>query len=62
MNSNQFRRYLARKGCTFDTSGKGGHITVIRGDRRAVLPTHGGSRQLGTGLIRAIKKQLDIKD
>lgn len=63
MNSSQFRRYLAKQGCTFETSGgKGGHIIVRRGDRTAVMPTHGGAKQLGTGLMRAIKKQLDIKD
>jgi mRNA interferase HicA len=31
MNSDQFRRYLARQGCTFEP-GKGGHLIVRRGD------------------------------
>ncbi len=63
MNSNQFRRHLASHGCTFEPgAGKGGHIVVRRGDKVSVLPTHGGSKQLGTGLIKTIMKQLDIKD
>lgn len=62
MNSRQFKRYLAKHGCRFETGGKGGHITVIRGDRRAILPTHGGRKQLGTGLMNAILKQLNLKE
>ena len=59
VNSAQFKRWLARQGCTFEP-GKGGHLIVRRGDRRSVLPMHGGTKQLGTGLIRAIKKQLGL--
>lgn len=60
MNSSQFRRYLAKQGCTFE-AGKGGHVIVRRGDKMSVLPTHGGKKQLGTGLMKAIKKQLGIE-
>ncbi len=59
VNSDQFRRYLARQGCTFEP-GKGGHLIVRRGERKSVLPQHGGKKQLGTGLMRAIKKDLGI--
>jgi mRNA interferase HicA len=62
MNSDQFRRYLAKEGCTFEPGkGKGGHIIVRREGRTSVLPQHGGSKQLGTGLMRSIKKQLGIE-
>lgn len=62
MNSDQFRRYLAKQGCTFEaSSGKGGHILVRRGDKTSVLPTHGGSKQFGTGLMNKIKKDLGLK-
>lgn len=62
MNSDQFRRYLAKQGCTFEKgAGKGGHQLVRRGDKTSVLPTHGGSKQLGTGLMRKIKKDLGIE-
>ena len=42
--------------------GKGGHILVRRGGRTSALPTHGSSKQLGTGLMRSIMKDLGIDD
>lgn len=60
VNSEQFKRWLASQGCTF-SPGKGGHLIVRRGDKASVLPMHGGKKQLGTGLIAAIRKQLDLK-
>jgi len=45
MNSNQAKRFLARKGATF-SPGKGGHLVVHLNGRRAVLPQHGGSKEL----------------
>lgn len=59
MNSSQFKRLLAGHGCTFEP-GKGGHLIVRRGDRMSVLPMHGGSKQLGTGLMRKIYKDLGL--
>ncbi len=60
MNSNQFRRWLAKQGCTFEP-GKGGHLIVRRGDRVSVLPMHSGRRQLGKGLMERIKKDLGLR-
>jgi mRNA interferase HicA len=60
VNSRQAKRYLAKRGCTF-RPGKGGHLVVFRGYRKTVLPMHGGSKQLGTGLINRIKKDLGLK-
>lgn len=60
MNSDQFRRFLAKQGCTFEP-GKGGHLIVRREGRMSVLPQHGGKKQLGTGLMRAIRKDLGIE-
>ncbi len=60
MNSDQFRRYLKKQGCTFEP-GKGGHLIVRRNGRMSVLPQHGGRKQLGTGLMRKIRKDLDIE-
>lgn len=60
MNSDRFRRHLAKQGCSFEP-GKGGHLIVRRGDKMSVLPQHGGKKQLGTGLIKAIEKQLGLK-
>ena len=55
VSSNQFKRWLAKQGCTFET-GKGGHLIV----RRGVLPMHGSSKELGTGLVSKIKKDLGL--
>jgi hypothetical protein len=30
MTANEFKRWLKKRGCAFDSGGKGGHITVIR--------------------------------
>ena len=59
MNSNQFRRYLRSEGCTFEEGAR--HTIVRRGDKVSALPRHGGSKQLGTGLMRQIKKDLGIE-
>lgn len=59
MNSDQFRRYLAKQGCTFEEGKR--HTLVYRGDRMSALPRHGGSKQLGTGLVNSILKDLDLK-
>lgn len=60
MNSSQFRRYLAKHGCTFEEGKK--HTIVKRDGRSASLPRHGGRKQLGPGIVRAIKKALAIED
>ena len=60
MNSRQFRRWLAKQGCAFEP-GKGGHVIVRLGRLWSVLPMHGGRKQLGTGLINAIKKDLGLR-
>jgi mRNA interferase HicA len=58
VNASQFRRFLARHGCTFEDGKR--HTIVRRGDKLAALPRHGGSKQLGTGLINSIKKDLGL--
>lgn len=60
MNSNQAKRLLAKRGCTFE-SGKGGHLIVRLGSRRTVLPMHGGKKELGKGLWLAILKDLGLR-
>lgn len=59
MNSDQFRRYLSKQGCNFEP-GKGGHLIVRRNGKMSVLPQHGGKKQLGTGLMQKIKKDLGL--
>lgn len=59
MTPKQFKRWLGRQGCTFEP-GKGGHLTVRRGDRVASLPMH-GKRDMPTGTMEGIKKALGLK-
>lgn len=59
MSPRQLQRWLAERGCTFEP-GKGGHLKVRRGHRRSILPIHGGGKELGTGLVQRIKKDLGL--
>ncbi len=62
MNAQELRKWLAAQGCTFETKkGGSGHIVVRHGDKVTDLPMHGGSKELGTGLVNAIKKHLGLK-
>jgi mRNA interferase HicA len=61
MTARELRRWLARQNCTFEShKGGSGHVTVIRGERRSQLPMHGRQKELGTGLINKIKKDLGL--
>ena len=59
MTSAEFKRWLTKQGCAFEP-GKGGHLIVRRGQRLSVLPMHGKQEELGTGLVKNIKKDLDL--
>lgn len=59
MTSAQFKRFLAKQGCTFEP-GSGGHLIVRLGDKRSVLPMHGSGKELKKGTMLAIKKQLGL--
>jgi mRNA interferase HicA len=62
MNANERKRWLRRRGCTFEIhQGRGGHLTVRRYGRKTQLPMHGGKRELGTGLVNKIKRDLGLK-
>jgi mRNA interferase HicA len=58
MKSNEFKRWLAQQGATFKP-GKGSHLKVELNGKQSVLPMH--AKELGTGLVNAIKKQLGLK-
>ena len=60
VTSQEFKRWLAKRGCTFE-SGHGGHVIVRLGTRMSVLPMHGKQKELGTGLVNRIKKDLGLK-
>jgi len=62
MNAQELRKWLAAQGCTFENKkGGSGHVIVRRGDKKSELPMHGGRKELGTGLVNAIKKQLGLR-
>jgi mRNA interferase HicA len=58
VRSAEFKRFLASQGATFKP-GKGSHLKVSLNGRNSVLPMH--NKELGTGLVEAIKKQLGLK-
>ena len=57
MTSAELKRWRAKQGCTFEP-GHGGHLIVRLGKKRSVLPMHGNRKDLGTGLVNKIKKDL----
>ena len=60
VNSNEFRRWLAKQGVTFGTQA-GSHLKLFHQGRQSVLPLH-GKKELPKGLVADIKKQLGLKD
>ena len=62
MNAREFMRWLRKQGCDSKTHrGGSGHVTVTLGDRISQVPLHGKGRELGTGLVEKIKKDLGLK-
>ncbi len=60
VTSQEFKRWLQKQGCTFEP-GHGGHLIVRLGMNVSVLPMHDRQKELGSGLVNAIKKQLGLK-
>jgi len=62
MNAQELKKWLAAQGCTFESKKSGsGHLIVRYGDKKSELPIHRGRKELGTGLVNAIKRQLGLK-
>ncbi len=63
MNASQFERWLRKQGIEVKTQNGTGHKTLKNPatGQRSTLPTHGGRKQLKTGLMEAIKKDLGLK-
>jgi mRNA interferase HicA len=55
----EFRRWLLAQGATI-IPGKGSHHKVTLGMRQSVFPYH-GAKEIGTGLVNKIKKDLGLK-
>ena len=58
MKSSEFKRWLAAQGATFKAA-KGSHLKVELNGKTSFLPMH--SKELKTGLVEGIKKQLGLK-
>lgn len=62
MNAQELKKLLAAKGCKFETHrGGSGHVTVRLGERKSQIPMHGSRKELGTGLVNKILKDLGLK-
>ena len=59
MKSSEFKKWLRKQGVEF-TPAKGSHFIIRLGSKSSVFPDH-GSKEIGTGLVNAIKKQLGLK-
>jgi mRNA interferase HicA len=59
VNSNEFKRWLAKQGATFQP-GKGSHLKVFLKGKQSVLPMH--ASELKKGLVEGIKRQLGLKE
>lgn len=62
MNAKELRKLLAKHGATFETHrGGSGHVTVKLNGKKSQLPMHGSNKELGTGLVTRILKDLGLK-
>lgn len=59
MKTSEFKRWLAAQGATF-TPAKGSHLRVFLNGKMSVVPMH-KSKEIGTGLVEKIKKDLGLK-
>lgn len=64
MNASQFERWLRREHGILSEAKRGtGHKILFNpaNGRKTDLPMHGGRKQLGTGLVRKIMKELGLQ-
>lgn len=64
MNADQFARYLKKLGIEIRNRSGGGHRDLFNpaNGKWSQMPTHGGRKQLGTGLMKKIKKDLGLEN
>ncbi|MEE3732395.1 MULTISPECIES: type II toxin-antitoxin system HicA family toxin [Mannheimia] len=60
MKYSEFLRYLLAQGCEIENHRRGSHRKVTLNGKQSVFPYH-GSKEIGTGLVNKIKKDLDLK-
>ncbi len=59
MTSSELKRWLSKLGASFEP-GKGSHLHVMLNGKTTVLPMH-PSKELGTGIVHSIKKDLGLR-
>lgn len=59
MKYSEFKTWLKKQGAEF-TPAKGSHFRVTLNGKTTIFPDH-GAKEIGTGLVEAIKKQLGLK-
>jgi mRNA interferase HicA len=59
MTSAEMKRWLSKQGAVF-LPGKGSHLHITLNGRTSVLAMH-PKKELATGTVEAIKKQLGLK-
>jgi mRNA interferase HicA len=59
VKSSELKRWLTKQGATF-VPGKGSHLHIFLNGRRSIIPMH--NKELATGVVESIKKQLGLKD
>ncbi|WP_227242489.1 type II toxin-antitoxin system HicA family toxin [Paraburkholderia caribensis] len=61
MKYSEFKKWLTHQGATFEKHRAGSsHYRVTLKGKTTIFPFH-GSKEMGTKLVEAIKKQLGIK-
>ena len=62
MKSNELKKWLQKQGCKFENhKGGSGHLTVYATNgKKSQMPMHGGNKELGTGLVNKIVKDLGL--
>lgn len=60
MKYSEFKRWLLSQGVEFTNQKRGSHQLIRRNGKTSVFPNH-GSKEIGTGLVNKIKKDLDLK-
>lgn len=59
MKYSELKRWLTQQGATF-AKAKGSHRKVTLNGRTTIFPDH-GAKEIGTGLVQKIKKDLGLK-
>ena len=60
MNGAELVRCLKKHGAVRAEGGKGSHRRYRLGERVTIIPVHGKAKELGTGLVRSICKDLGL--